>query len=254
MRFFLDPSQRRCAFAAFLLAGVSLLGSPAYALSELQNDAASPQEGSQAPIQRSPLPLPNDAGDTEAPAGPAESPATEEPVEDTPTSPSATHPQSDPDQPPAEVIYDLSRLPEPVRRMHQLILEACNSGDLERLRPLIGTGDTQTQLSLGGIDGDPIAFLKQLAGDDQGHEILAILEEVLDAGFVHLDAGSEDELFVWPYFFAVSLDSLTAPQRVELFRIVTAGDYEEMKSFGAYVFYRVGITPEGRWSFFVAGE
>ena len=63
-----------------------------------------------------------------------------------------------------------------------------------------------------------------------------------------------NELYVWPYFFAVPLDRLTPPQRVELFKIVTAGDYEEMKTYGTYIFYRVGITPEGRWSFFVAGD
>ncbi|MBP0438962.1 hypothetical protein [Tianweitania sediminis] len=250
--FFATPLGRFTATAA-LFAGLTLLPLPAHALSEIQNDATTAPSGAQAPIQRSPLPLPNALGDSPAPAAPDGGTETEEP-EGGLSSPSATHPQSDPDEQPAEVIYDLSRLPEPVRRMHQLIYDACNSGDIERLRPLIGTGETQTQLSLGDVESDPIEFLKQLAGDDQGHEILAILEEVLDAGFVHLDAGTPDELYVWPYFFAVPLDSLTGPQRVELFRIVTAGDYEEMKSFGAYVFYRVGITPEGRWSFFVAGE
>ena len=50
------------------------------------------------------------------------------------------------------------------------------------------------------------------------------------------------------------LDRLDAKQRVELFKIVTAGDYDDMKQFGAYIFYRVGITPDGHWSFFVAGD
>jgi hypothetical protein len=27
-----------------------------------------------------------------------------------------------------------------------------------------------------------------------------------------------------------------------------------MKNYGAYIFYRSGITPEGRWQFFVAGD
>jgi hypothetical protein len=27
-----------------------------------------------------------------------------------------------------------------------------------------------------------------------------------------------------------------------------------MKQFGTYIFYRVGITPEGKWAFFVAGD
>ncbi|MEO1380814.1 MAG: hypothetical protein AAFU69_10765, partial [Pseudomonadota bacterium] len=83
---------------------------------------------------------------------------------------------------------------------------------------------------------------------------LAILQEVLEAGYVHVDAGTDTELYVWPYFFALPLDELNAVQRVELFKLVTAGDYEDMLSFGSYIFFRVGITPEGRWLFFVAGD
>jgi hypothetical protein len=77
---------------------------------------------------------------------------------------------------------------------------------------------------------------------------------VLSAGFVHTEAGTPQELYVWPYFFAVPLEKLDPRQRVELFKIVTAGDYEDMQQFGAYIFYRLGITPEGRWAFFVAGD
>ena len=138
--------------------------------------------------------------------------------------------------------------------MRVLLIEAARSGEIEKLRPLLGTGEDMTQLSMVGIDGDPIEYLKGLAGDEDGQEILAILEEVLSAGYVHLDAGTPEELYVWPYFFAVPIDKLTGPQRVELFKIVTAGDYEEMKTYGSYIFYRVGITPEGRLAFFVAGE
>ena len=152
------------------------------------------------------------------------------------------------------IIRDLSLLPFPARRMHELILEATRSGDIEQLRALIGVGDSATQLSLGSIDGDSIEFLKQLSGDSEGHEILAILEEVLEAGFVHLDAGTENEIFIWPYFFAYPLDQLNPAQRVELFRIVTFGDYVDMQDFGGYIFYRVGISPSGRWQFFVAGD
>ena len=153
-----------------------------------------------------------------------------------------------------EVIRDLSKLPFPAGRMRELILEATRSGDIEKLRPLVGTGDSGTMLSLGGLDGDPIEFLKQQSGDDDGHEILAILAEVLEAGFVHLDAGSDQELYVWPYFFAWPLDKLDDTQKVELYKIVTHGDFQDMKDFGGYIFYRVGISPTGRWQFFVAGD
>ncbi len=149
---------------------------------------------------------------------------------------------------------DFSKLPVPVARMRELIMAAARAGDFEALRPLIGSGEDITMLSLGGIDGDPIEFFKSLSGDEDGLEIMAILLEVLEAGYVRLDAGTDNELYVWPYFFAWPLDKLTPVQKVEMFRILTAGDYEDMRSFGGYIFYRVGITPEGRWRFFVAGD
>ncbi len=153
-----------------------------------------------------------------------------------------------------QVSYDLEALPFPTRRMHQLILEATKTGDIEKLRAFIGTGDSMTMLSLGGVEGDPIEFLKNETGDEKGHEILAILEEILQAGYVHLDKGTDREVYVWPYFFAYPIDKLTDPQMVELFRIVTYGDFQDMRDFGGYIFYRAGITPSGRWTFFVAGD
>ncbi|MEO1702468.1 MAG: hypothetical protein AAFR71_10495 [Pseudomonadota bacterium] len=153
-----------------------------------------------------------------------------------------------------QVSYDLDGLPQQVRRMRELIIDAAKAGDLEKLRPLIGTGADTTSLSFGDIEGDPIEYLKSISGDAEGHEILAILQEVLEAGYVHVDAGTDTELYIWPYFFALPLDQLNEVQRVELFKLVTAGDYEDMLSFGAYIFFRVGITPDGRWLFFVAGD
>lgn len=153
-----------------------------------------------------------------------------------------------------DVSYDLDALPFSTRRMHELLLEATKSGDIEKLRPYIGSGEFATQLSLGGADGDPIEFLKQSSGDADGHEILAILEEVLQSGYVRMDPNTEQEVYVWPYFFAMPIEALTAKQKVELFRIVTYGDFLDMKDFGGYIFYRVGISPEGRWEFFVAGD
>jgi hypothetical protein len=153
-----------------------------------------------------------------------------------------------------EPQFDLSKLPFPARRMRELLLEAAQSGDVEKLRPYIGESDDATMLSFGGVDGDPIEFLKSLSGDGEGYEILAILEDVLQSGYVHFDPGSENELYIWPYFYGIPLDKLTPPQRVELYRLVTHGDYEDMKQFGAYNFYRIGITPQGRWRFFVAGD
>ena len=71
---------------------------------------------------------------------------------------------------------------------------------------------------------------------------------------VRVDEGTPQEMYVWPYFAHVPLQRLTSEQKVELFRIVTRSDYKKMKEFGAYIFYRVGIAPDGTWHFFVAGD
>jgi hypothetical protein len=245
------------AVVALLLVAASAL--PAHALSEIKREQLPPVSTAE-PEQENPFP-----GNSVPLPGPIQSPAAQdgEPAGPEEADPEITGPEDGVNQPDGEadadaavpeVMRDLALLPEPARRMHGLIVEACRTGQIENLRPLIGGGENGTQLSFGGTPSDPISHLKELSGDDQGQEILAILLEVLEAGYVHLDAGSESELYVWPYFFAVPLERLTAPQRVELFTIVTAGDYADMEAYGAYIFYRVGITPEGRWAFFVAGD
>ena len=85
-------------------------------------------------------------------------------------------------------------------------------------------------------------------------EALSILITVLETAFVHVDVGTPQEIYLWPYFARLPLKALTPPQRVELFRIVTGADYRDMVEFGAYSFYRVGIAPDGTWQFFVAGD
>jgi hypothetical protein len=237
------------------------------ALSEIKKEelpapgaAASPPEDADVPGVTVPPPEPIVPGG--APA--ATDPGTDQPgaAEPDATDPNASGPQGadparpnvDPNAPVPAVEYDLSKLPAPVRELHDKLVAAAKAGQIEAVRPMLKSGEDPTQLSLAGTDNDPITFLKSLSGDEGGQEILAILLEVLEAGYVHLDAGKPEELYVWPYFFAVPLDKLTDMQRVELFKLVTSGDYEDMKSFGSYIFYRVGISPDGKWQFFLAGE
>ena len=68
------------------------------------------------------------------------------------------------------------------------------------------------------------------------------------------EKGTPEEAYVWPYFTEKPLASLTPPEKVDLFRLLTAGDFAEMEEGGNYNFYRVGITPDGQWKFFVAGD
>jgi len=154
---------------------------------------------------------------------------------------------------PAEIITDLSRLPVPVARMRQRILEAARSGDLEKLLLVMQSNETLPVFSFGD-EKDPIAFWRANFPDSDGVEILATLIQILETGFVHVARGTPQDMYVWPYFAQTPLKDLSRGQKVELFRIVTGSDYKEMAAFGAYSFYRVGIAPDGVWHYFVAGE
>ncbi|WP_374730654.1 hypothetical protein [Aliirhizobium terrae] len=114
------------------------------------------------------------------------------------------------DAPAAEIIRDLSTLPEPVRQMRERLVEAAASGDIERLRPLIEGTPKPPQIMSNESD-DPVDTLKNFSGDPDGQEILAIMLDVLSTGAAHVDTGTPDEAYVWPYFVGKPLSSLTPP-------------------------------------------
>lgn len=155
--------------------------------------------------------------------------------------------------PPPPIEYDVSKLPMPVKRLREQIIEAASTGDPEKLRPIIAANGEPPELSFNDNE-DPVESLKSLSGDAEGREILAILIEVLEAGYVHVDAGTPEELYIWPYFARYPVDTLTAPQIVELFKLVLAGDYEDMKTYGVYNSYRAAIAPDGTWRYFLVGD
>jgi hypothetical protein len=155
--------------------------------------------------------------------------------------------------PPPQPISDLSRLPTPVAQTRERILAAARSGDLGQLVAVMQAGGTMPIFSLND-DKDPIPFWKANYPDSDGLEVLSIAIEILEAGYVHVDQGTAEDMYVWPYFARMPLKALTPAQRVELFKIITGSDYKDMLDFGAYNFYRLGIAPDGTWQFFVAGD
>jgi len=156
-------------------------------------------------------------------------------------------------QPHIEVLTDLSVLPEQVRKMHGAILEAARSGDIETLTPVLETNELKPTVSFGGSE-DAITFWKRTSGDGKGRQILAILSEILELPFAHVNAGKDEEMYVWPYLAELNLDKLAPAQLVDLYRLVTPEEVKAMKEFGGYIHYRLGIGPDGTWHYFVAGD
>lgn len=140
-------------------------------------------------------------------------------------------------------------LPPAVAKMRRRLLDAAYSGDLQRLKVVMQSNEMPPVFSINEI-GDPIEYLKTQSGDGQGLELLAILTDVLEAGWTRTKPGTPQEMYVWPAYAVMALDKLEPGQLVELYKIVTSSDLEEMKGAGRYTFYTVGIGPDGTWHWF----
>ncbi|UOM35862.1 hypothetical protein [Acuticoccus sp. I52.16.1] len=150
-----------------------------------------------------------------------------------------------------DVVWDAAALPAAVARTRAALIEAARTGDVEALRPLF-EGQTLPPIVSSMVPvKDPVDFLRNQSGDPEGREILAILTEILEAGYVYIEG---DGTYVWPYFAEVPLAEMDAPHYVDLYRILTSLDVEEMERMGRYTFFRVGIGNDGRLRYFTAGD
>jgi hypothetical protein len=152
-----------------------------------------------------------------------------------------------------EIATDPSHLPPAVLRMRDRILAAARTGDLQALLTLMRANGGMPVFSHTQKQ-DPTAYWKENYPDSDGVEILSILISILETQPVRVDAGTPQEAYLWPYFARLPIKSLTPAQKVELFRVVTGSDYKEMLERGRYVFYQVGIGPDGTWRYFLASE
>lgn len=214
--------------AAAALPLVLALSGPAFALSDLQ-PATSGTPAATAP-----------AVDATKPAGDAAAPADA-------SKPAATAPAKS-----AEISFDVSKAPAPVQKMRQEIIDAATAGDVKKIAELMKA--SHTDLGPDNSGNDIESSLKDMSGDGDGLEILSIMLDVLSTGYAHVDAGTPNELYVWPYFTQKQLDKMTPAEKVDIMRLVTAGDYADMLEYGNYNFYRVGITPDGKWKLFLSGN
>ncbi len=248
------------ASSGLVMAGLILAPVQAYALSDIKGASPAaeqklPPAGDTGCTGADCLSLP-DASDTTGSLPPEDPlvPKGPQPVDEIDDEGAQAAPAPEVEKPPVEVLYDISKVPEAVAKTRQMIIDAATSGDAERLRPLLNPGPNQTDVNSAEPGTDPVASLKDISGDGEGLETMSILLDILSTGFVHIAAGTPDEIYVWPYFSEKTLSTLTAPEKVELMRLVTAGDYADMVEFGSYNFYKVGIKPDGTWKYFTAGE
>jgi hypothetical protein len=134
--------------------------------------------------------------------------------------------------------------------MRGAILSAAATGEVENLRVPIDMNELPPMLAAEKIK-DPMAYWREISGDGQGREVMATLIQLFRTGFARKGAGTENELYVWPYFAEMPLNALTPAQEVELLTIVPPARMKEMREKGTYDHFRIAIAKDGTWHSFM---
>ncbi len=104
--------------------------------------------------------------------------------------------------------------------------------------------------SFGMVD-DPIAQWRQ--EEVLGYQPMAFLSSLLALPYGTLEAG-DATYYVWPSAAALPWDQVSGVHRSALLGLYSEYNLWQFESFGGYVGYRVGITEDGSWVYFVAGD
>lgn len=182
----------------------------------------------------------------------ASPPSSTLPVEPPSTEPESTVPGTD--SPVAECSAtgvpapaEQPGLPEPVAQKRQAIIEAAMACDFDALEAL---ADEFFSTSFGGGDETLLREWEQ-----RGEGKLDILLEILGMSYATQSYDNGETWYWWPSAFAADTwEDVTQEQRQELLRIHTQEELDMFAEFGSYAGWRTGITADGRWRFFIAGD
>lgn len=143
---------------------------------------------------------------------------------------------------------DQEGLPEVVAEMREAIVAAAVVCDFATLRELAGP-DLVT--SFGGGDFSHLVELEESAEEAP----LQLLVQLFGLPYASEDYEDLPTHYYWPSAFVYDTWEEIPPADLEALRtIYTDEELDEIAAFGSYAGWRIGITEDGQWRFFVAGD
>jgi len=138
-------------------------------------------------------------------------------------------------------------LPDDVATTRQAIMAAAITCDYEALEIL--APELLTSFGGGGFDN------LQIWEEEGTYRPLAILVSLFDTPFATQDIEGNPRFYVWPSAFVYDTwDQIPATDLEPLAGIYTQEELDQIATFGSYAGWRIGITEDGEWRFFVAGD
>lgn len=136
-------------------------------------------------------------------------------------------------------------LPAMVEAKRQAIYKAARSGSYEQLT---AEAETPFGYSYGEPETDFGTFLKT-AAVVEGKSALDMIPLLLAQPY-----GQQGDIYVWPGVFAKSSEEWTDADIAMMEQLLTDEEIEGYRQFGGYAYYRIGITAEGKWVYYIAGD
>jgi len=152
------------------------------------------------------------------------------------------------------ILRNLESLPPLVAATRDQLLSAAKSGDADMFRPIIKRQSNVPVVSFEEVP-DPVEFLRESSNDGEGRELMAIMIELMEAPYSIIPTeDGQPEIYVWPAYATNDLSALSPSELIDVYKIVSHQDLEEMQLYGGWYFYRVGIDATGEWRYFVASD
>ena len=143
---------------------------------------------------------------------------------------------------------DQEGLPTPVAQTRRAVATAAIACDYDTLEALAGPGLT-TSFGGGGFDNIP-------RWEEEGtYPALQLLVELFDTPFATQEFEDLPRYYVWTSASVYDTWEEIPPADLEaLLTVYTQEELDQHSGFGSYALWRIGITENGQWQFFVAGD
>ena len=149
-----------------------------------------------------------------------------------------------------EIHFDLEKLPKKTRETLNRIKAAAQSGDIEELRSAMEWNELPPEFG-GDEKINPIDHWKKISADGSARDIMAIMLDIFDRGYVIRQDESGVKTYIWPYLAEKSLKKLSPPEQVDLHRLAEPDQAKSMQISGIYAGYWAVIGEDGTWHSFV---
>jgi hypothetical protein len=143
---------------------------------------------------------------------------------------------------------DQPGLPRAVAEKREAMARAAEANDYEAVARVLDPDEFEYTFGA-PVEGGPVGYWRKLEATTSERP-LRILRAILEMPYT-----TERGIYVWPFAFNKDLSALTSAERAMLHEIMTPQELRRMEEFGgAYIDWRAGIRPDGRWIYFVSGD